>query len=538
MRLPETVSTYLAAWLLLNLVQSASTELIHDEAYYWYFSKNLAWGYFDHPPAIAAFIKPGYWLFQNELGVRMLVVLAGVATIWLMHKITGGKDVRLLFSMVLGAAILHVGGFIAVPDVPLVLFTALFFYFFKSYLEKTSWRTAIWLTLCVTGMAYSKYQSALVVIFAMLPNLHLLRRPSFWLIPILTAALLLPHLFWQWEHDFQTFRYQFLDRSNVPYKFEFFTNYLLGQLLIFGPLLGLLLFPAAVKFKARDRFERTLKWCFYGFFGFFLLQSLKSRVEPNWTVMGAVPLFYLAYHFIENRENWRRWAFRLSAWGLALILVFRLYAAWDFLPQGWVKRNEFHGWEQWAKDIERAAGDLPVVFQNTFQKPSKYMFYTGKFAHTADVVDYAGKQYDLDIAAEESLQGKTVFRIHGGGKDSLLAGGMLTRYDIVPAFHYFNRIKIQFPENRLQVPSDTMLQLPIQLENPTAHDVDFSRFNDPDLSVQYCLFWYGKVKYCQPAMDSFPVKMLKAGERVNCTATIRTPPDDGKHWQFRLAIYA
>jgi len=35
----------LTAWGILNLLQARFTTLNNDEAYYWMYSKNLAWGY-------------------------------------------------------------------------------------------------------------------------------------------------------------------------------------------------------------------------------------------------------------------------------------------------------------------------------------------------------------------------------------------------------------------------------------------------------------------------------------------------------------
>lgn len=540
MKLPKSIYPYLLFWLLLNLVQASFTELIHDEAYYWFYGQHLAWGYFDHPPAIGLLTHLGGSLFENELGVRFFIVLLSTATLWLIWKIIDSDDPALFFCLAFSAVIMHVGGFIAVPDIPLVFFTALFFYFFRQYLEKDSWLTALWLALAVAGMAYSKYNGALVVIFAMLPNLKLLRRPSLWLIPLVVAVLYLPHVLWQIENEFQTFRYQFIDRSNVPYKIEFFFNYILGQLLIFGPLMGFLLFPAAVKFKVRNAFDRTMKWCFYGFFSFFLLQSLKGRIEPNWTVLAVVPVLYLGYHFIKNKEKQRQWAFRLMVPSLALIFLFRFFAVCDFLPEGLLKKNELHGWDVWAQRIAEKAGDLPVVFHNTFQKPSKYMFYARKFAHSANYVDYAGKEYDLKTDTEEWLQGKTVFRIHAYGKDSLDAYTETIKYDTVPDFRYYNLVKISIPQQTYKVPLDTVLEIPVKIENPTEKDIDFSQMPEDQLSLDYCLFWYGRVKDCQPAADRFPVRYLKAGESVDCKARIFTPKEKGKgqHWQFRLSIRA
>ncbi|MDO7619948.1 MAG: 4-amino-4-deoxy-L-arabinose transferase, partial [Flavobacteriaceae bacterium] len=57
---------------LANTLQAVFTELIYDEAYYWYFSKQLDWGYFDHPPMVAAMIALGQLFFKGTLGVRII----------------------------------------------------------------------------------------------------------------------------------------------------------------------------------------------------------------------------------------------------------------------------------------------------------------------------------------------------------------------------------------------------------------------------------------------------------------------------------
>ncbi len=55
------------------------------------------------------------------------------------------------------------------------------------------------------------------------------------------------------------------------------------------------------------------------------------------------------------------------------------------------KNGQHQFLKKWATSISEKAGDLPVIFHNTFQKPSKYMFYANKFAHSANAVNYAGK---------------------------------------------------------------------------------------------------------------------------------------------------
>ena len=84
---------FLAVWGIVNLLQARFTPLDNDEAYYWMYSKYLAWGYFDHPPMIALMIKIGYLFFHNELGVRLLTVFSQLITLYLIWLITD-KEIR------------------------------------------------------------------------------------------------------------------------------------------------------------------------------------------------------------------------------------------------------------------------------------------------------------------------------------------------------------------------------------------------------------------------------------------------------------
>ena len=76
----------LAAWFIINLLQSIFTGLHSDESYYWMYSENLAWGYFDHPPMAALLIHIGHLLLPGEIGVRLLLILMSTATLALIFS--------------------------------------------------------------------------------------------------------------------------------------------------------------------------------------------------------------------------------------------------------------------------------------------------------------------------------------------------------------------------------------------------------------------------------------------------------------------
>ena len=126
---------FLVLFFVVNLLQAAFTGLLEDEAYYWVWSRNLAWGYFDHPPMVALFIWLGGCIFDGELGVRIVSVISFTLMLWFMWKTVEDKEkenyVRLFFVLIVSIALIQVYGFISTPDTALVLFTAVFFYSYK-----------------------------------------------------------------------------------------------------------------------------------------------------------------------------------------------------------------------------------------------------------------------------------------------------------------------------------------------------------------------------------------------------------------------
>src|SRR4026208_602231 len=156
---------FYSSWLLLALAQAASTELIADEAYYWVYSRFPAWGYFDHPPMIAFIIKSGYAIFNNELGVRLICALLSTFTILITESLTEKRNPFLFYTIVLSIAALQIVGFLAVPDTPLLFFTAVFFYTYRRFIQMITWQNALLLGVAIALLFYTKYHGLLIVLF-------------------------------------------------------------------------------------------------------------------------------------------------------------------------------------------------------------------------------------------------------------------------------------------------------------------------------------------------------------------------------------
>src|ERR1043165_7933966 len=78
---------FLLLWTILNAVQAYTLEVHADEAYYWLYSRFLDWGYFDHPPMVAIFIRIGDNLWHSEFGIRLITVISSTLSLYMLWLI-------------------------------------------------------------------------------------------------------------------------------------------------------------------------------------------------------------------------------------------------------------------------------------------------------------------------------------------------------------------------------------------------------------------------------------------------------------------
>jgi len=397
---------FYSSWLLLALAQSASTELIADEAYYWVYSRFPAWGYFDHPPMIAFIIKSGYALFHNELGVRLVCALLSTFTILITESLTERKNPFLFYTIVLSIGVLQITGFLAVPDTPLLFFTALFFYTYRSFIKNTNWKNTLLLAIAISLLFYTKYHGILIVLFTFLSNIKLFTRWQTWLAGLFVLILYAPHLLWQWDHDWVSFRYHLFESNVSAYKFSYTTDYLLGQILLAGPLAGFILFPAALMYKVKTQTEKALKFTLIGIYLIFLISSFRGKVEVNWTMPAIIPLMVLSHQFLIDKISWIKPLKIIAFVSLLLIIAARIYLVVDIGPDN-STRGRFRN-KAWAKTIAEKTGEAPVVFYNSYQRASLFWFYSGKPSHSHN--SYADRKSNYNFwPTESNLLGKKVF---------------------------------------------------------------------------------------------------------------------------------
>ena len=116
----NTIYIFLALWALLNIIQATFMDLHPDEAYYWLYSKFMDWGYFDHPPMVALFIKMGDTLTHSAIGLRLVTVITTTTSFFLLWKIVKPytENIKLFILLAASIVLFHVYGFVTTPDSP------------------------------------------------------------------------------------------------------------------------------------------------------------------------------------------------------------------------------------------------------------------------------------------------------------------------------------------------------------------------------------------------------------------------------------
>lgn len=354
---------------LFQLSIIAGFELAHDEAYYWLYSRNLDWGYFDHPPFVGVVIRLFSFLPHSEFAVRIGFVLLQFATLFLLLTLTTHPWIT--FALFFSFPLASFAGLLALPDMPLLFMTACYCLQLKNYLEEDSLKNSVLLGLIIALLFYAKYHGALVVFFTLLALPSLFLRRSFYQVALVGLIGFFPHILWQYQYDFSTLRYHFLERPSSSFSFKRVMEYLGLQIGLAGLFAGPIVWWGVIKTKTESAFDRAMKSICVGTVLFFLFSSFSKRVEANWSIFLAVPLICLA----APLEIWKKKSAQmLLGSSLALVLLTRLLFVLppESIP---LKRlKEFHGWKLWAIELRSLCGEKPLL-ANTYQIASKLSYY-------------------------------------------------------------------------------------------------------------------------------------------------------------------
>ena len=533
----QAVGLWLAVWWIVNLVVAGASELANDEAYYHIFAQNLAWGYFDHPPMTALLVWLGEHIFGGELGVRFFFTLLQplyLYIFWLIIRDSIGASHKLtrhdgeLYAMICSSMlIMQLYGLIAVPDGPLMFFTAVFLLSFKFFTESRRWS---WLMMGVALglLALSKYHGALVLIFALLANLKwLLKSPKkigeLALSGIIALAIITPHLMWQKEHDWVSFAYHLSDR-NTTFEVENIIEYVVNMLVVFSPFFVPLWVQAMRKTKASTPITRTLKLYPAAFIIFFGISALRGAVQPQWTIVASYGLVWLLWSYTAGHTRTRAYVMRMG-WvtnGLLLLVKFVLV----FNPIG-IRAEVFDNQSSYSEMAEAAAG-RPLIVETRYTKAAKYDFYTGGEVYCQSSIShrtsewefrndddrFIGSEVIIEVSPENYSEQEQTEKI----KSIKLSNGKMFHYIEEPNFRPVRKVTIEAEDFQLPetMKAGDRIATKLRIHNPYPYDIEVDGENH---TLAIC--WRWRVPRC----NYFPLEQnftIPAGGdvEVDCDFTV------------------
>ena len=334
----------IALLILMRAVMAGVLPLSADEAYYWLWSKYLALGYYDHPPAVAFIIRLGTSLFgDTEFGVRASGILLSVLASWFVWRAALDilKDEKraalaaLLFNLTL---MMGVEMLALTPDTPSIV-TASAFLFCLARVQSTGkghwW---LWAGVAAGLGLLSKYSGLFVGAGALL-WLIVSPRARIWLSTIwpwaggvLALLVFLPNLLWQSQHQWMTFAFQFGRVTGGHLTPRFLFEFIGAELGLATPFI--LVLAGLGAWRARRDSDRALLLALIApALVYFLIHALHDRVQGNWPCFLYPMLAILAADAFTTEKGWWGWCSRLAmpTAGLILLLAYA-QAATGFLP--------------------------------------------------------------------------------------------------------------------------------------------------------------------------------------------------------------
>lgn len=370
---PAGLALVVLALTLLKLWSGTNAHFVEDEAYYRLWGLNPALGYYDHPPMIAWWIHAGQWLLGDTvLAVRLFVILSSVVgslALWRSAFLMAGPRAAGWSVLFLNASLLvGIGGILATPDAPSVLFWGLAFW---ALTELSVSRNAVWwLAVGVfagLGLA-SKYSvlflgAGIVLWLLWVPeNRRWLACWQLWAGGALALLLFAPVLVWNQAHEWVSFYKQFGRAGRGSLTAKHVGEFLGGFIGLLNPLIAVAAgagsWALLRRAGRRDPLASLVLLTSLPFLVYLLYHSLHARVQANWPAPLFPALALIAAVWVAQGQRGRaRFGAVAVALGLAVTGLVQVHAVHP-LTGAFARKDptfQLRGWPEVGAEIKAQA---------------------------------------------------------------------------------------------------------------------------------------------------------------------------------------
>ena len=341
----------------------AQTDLFFDEAQYWAWSREPAFGYFSKPPMIAWVIGIMTGLCgDGEACFRFASPLFHSATALVIFALARQLfDARTGFWSALVYATLPGASFsstIISTDVALLFFWACALLALVRLQDGGGWASALALGLSAGLGLLSKYAMIYFVLCAAVAAVFLpatrkaLLSTKGALAAAIAVALIAPNIWWNLQNGLVTFTHTAANANwgGIPVHPLEALEFLGSQFGVFGPILFAVLL--IIVWRARrgglPEADRLLLAFSLPVIGLILVQAFLSRAHGNWAAVAyiAATVLVTAYMLRTGALRWRNASLAIHLLFLGLISVGVVTASNLTLPNGKAAFERVLGWRQ------------------------------------------------------------------------------------------------------------------------------------------------------------------------------------------------
>lgn len=395
-------------------VWSHGFSLFVDEAQYWQWSTEPAFGYYSKPPLVAWLIAATTGLFgEGELAIRLPALLAwpltGIGVGVLAGRWAGSRAAVISAAIFLSMPGQMLSGWIVSPDAFLLLAWVGALLALDDALRGTALRPWLLLGLALGVGTLAKYSMlmflpGLLWLLGQAGHRHHWRHAGPWLAMAVLLIVISPNLYWNLQSGFETVRHT-AEIAGTSAKGWWHPRHLLEFLAAQWLIFGLLAFPLMLcLLRARSDFAGFLRPFIVPYLLLMCLLALFSHANANWAAVVYVAGSVLVGIWLARPER------RYLAWAtlsLSLLLGLAVMHYRDIAPVLGVAlpKRDLHsrveGWRELGQSMQPIfdregrpvllAADRHVLSQfGYYLKPAPYPVRAfsadGRIAHHYDLL--------------------------------------------------------------------------------------------------------------------------------------------------------
>ena len=424
--------SYIVLLLLLQVVVSLAAafyiEIHPDTAAHWLWAQHLRLSYYEHPPAIAYFIRFFSVFFNNDiLAIKFGTIISSlliIASAFLAASTLTDKTSAFYYIILLcGTPFFFFLNFFWYSGHLLLIFWFLSLWTFGKYIKSanTYWflLMGVFAGLGVLSEYTMIFFYIIVIIWCFFYDEKALYSYNFWMAGLLSLLIFSPVIYWNYQNDWVSFLYQ-LNRgfSNNDSSIQII-SFTLGHIFLFSFFISI---PALYCF-VRGSFlwqnipiYRLLKIHFLVPFIFFSFASLFGKVaDPNWMKIGYISLLLLlAIQVYKWQKDSRRKFFSVMFIGsivvnITFVVVLILHLNYQIFSIKNDRSNELNGWKDTASAIQKVFKTQetpipPYLITREYQLGAIVSLYSSN-----DITPYSLQKAERNQWIEEDIFNETDF---------------------------------------------------------------------------------------------------------------------------------